>query len=48
MHAKSFVYICMADVPEYAEYLKTCDFDSVFMWHKDFSNSRNWQKNDGY
>ena len=23
MHAKSFVYICMADVPEYAEYLKT-------------------------
>jgi hypothetical protein len=36
MHAKSFVYICMADVPEYAEYLKTCDFDSVFMWHKRF------------
>lgn len=36
MHAKSFVYICMANVPEYAEYLKTCDFDSVFKWHKRF------------
>jgi hypothetical protein len=36
MHAKSFVYICMADIPAYAEYLKTCDFDSVFKWHKRF------------
>ena len=30
MHAKVlFTYV--ADVPEYAEYLKTCDFDSVFL-----------------
>ena len=26
----------MADVPEYAEYLKNCSFESVFKWHKRF------------
>ena len=36
MHVKSFVYMCMADIPEYTEYLKHCEFDSVFMWHKRF------------
>ena len=36
INVKSFVYMCMADVPEYVEYLKNCPFDSVFMWHKRF------------
>ncbi|MGY8807025.1 MAG: sulfotransferase family protein [Gammaproteobacteria bacterium] len=36
MNARSFVYMCMADVPEYIDYLKYCSFDSVFMWHKRF------------
>ncbi|MDG1949049.1 MAG: sulfotransferase [SAR86 cluster bacterium] len=36
MHVKSFVYMCMADIPEYTKYLKHCEFDSVFMWHKRF------------
>ena len=26
MNVKSFVYMCMADVPEYVEYLKNCSF----------------------
>ena len=36
MNVRSFVYMCMADVPEYIDYLKYCSFDSVFMWHKRF------------
>ena len=36
MNVKSFVYMCMADVPEYVEYLKSTSFDSVFKWHKKF------------
>jgi hypothetical protein len=36
INIRSIVYLCMADVPEYAEYLKTCNFKSVFMWHKRF------------
>ena len=28
--------MCMADVPEYVEYLKDCSFESVFKWHKKF------------
>ena len=36
MNVRSFVYMCMADVPEYIEYLKDCSFDSVFLWHKRF------------
>ena len=36
MNIRSFVYMCMADVPEYIDYLKYCSFDSVFMWHKRF------------
>ncbi len=34
--AHRFVYMCMADVPEYVEYLKSTSFDSVFKWHKKF------------
>ena len=33
---KSFCLSNASDVPEYAEYLKTCDFDSVFIGTKDF------------
>ena len=36
MNIRSIVYLCMADVPEYAEYLKSCSFKSVFLWHKRF------------
>ena len=36
INIRSIVYLCMADVPEYAEYLKTCSFKSVFMWHRRF------------
>ncbi len=36
MNVRSIVYLCMADVPEYAEYLKNCSFESVFLWHKRF------------
>jgi len=36
INVRSFVYMCMANVPEYVEYLKDCSFDSVFMWHKKF------------
>ena len=36
MNVRSFVYMCMADVPEYIDYLKYCSVDSVFMWHKRF------------
>ena len=36
MNIRSFVYMCMADVPEYIEYLKNTSFDSVFRWHKRF------------
>ena len=36
MNVRSFVYMCMADVPEYVEYLKSTSFDSVFKWHKKF------------
>ena len=36
MNIRSFVYMCMADVPEYVEYLKSTSFDSVFKWHKKF------------
>ncbi len=36
MNVRSFVYMCMANVPEYIEYLKDCSFESVFMWHKRF------------
>jgi len=36
INIRSIVYLCMADVPEYAEYLKNCNFKSVFMWHKRF------------
>ena len=36
MNVRSFVYMCMANVPEYVEYLKDCSFDSVFLWHKRF------------
>ena len=36
MNVRSFVYMCMADVPEYIDYLKDSSFDSVFMWHKRF------------
>ena len=36
MNIRSFVYMCMADVPEYIEYLKNTSFDSVFRWHKKF------------
>ena len=36
INIRSIVYLCMADVPEYAEYLKSCSFKSVFMWHKRF------------
>ena len=28
--------MCMANVPEYIEYLTDCSFESVFMWHKRF------------
>ena len=28
--------MCMANVPEYVEYLKDCSFESVFKWHKRF------------
>ena len=33
INVRSFVYMCMANVPEYVEYLKDCSFESVFMWH---------------
>ena len=36
MNIRSIVYLCMVDVPEYAEYLKSCSFESVFLWHKRF------------
>ena len=36
INVRSFVYMCIANVPEYVEYLKDCSFDSVFMWHKKF------------
>jgi hypothetical protein len=36
MNVRSFVYLCMADIPEYVDYLKECSFDSVFEWHKKF------------
>ena len=36
MNIRSIVYLCMADVPEYAEYLKNCCFESTFLWHKKF------------
>ena len=36
MNAKSFAYICMADIPEYTEYLKNTSFDDVFKWHNWF------------
>ena len=36
MNIRSIVYLCMADVPEYVEYLKNCSFESVFLWHKRF------------
>ena len=36
INIRSIVYLCMADVPEYAEYLKSCCFKSVFTWHKRF------------
>tara|TARA_Y100000741_G_scaffold124931_1_gene94170 strand:+ start:947 stop:2065 length:1119 start_codon:yes stop_codon:yes gene_type:complete len=36
INVRSFVYMCMANVPEYVEYLKDCSFESVFMWHKKF------------
>ena len=36
MNVRSFVYLCMADVPEYVDYLKDCNFNSVFEWHKKF------------
>ena len=36
INVRSFVYMCMANVPEYVEYLKDCSFDSVFKWHKRF------------
>ncbi len=36
MNVRSFVYICMANIPEYVEYLKNCSFTSVFEWHKKF------------
>ena len=36
MNVRSFVYMCMAEVPEYIDYLKECSFDSVFDWHKKF------------
>ena len=36
INVRSFVYMCMANVPEYVEYLKDCSFKSVFMWHKKF------------
>ena len=36
MNVRSFVYMCMANVPEYIEYLKDCSFESVFKWHRRF------------
>ena len=36
INVRSFVYLCMADIPEYVDYLKNCSFDSVFEWHKKF------------
>ena len=36
INVRSFVYMCMANVPEYVEYLKDCSFKSVFIWHKKF------------
>ena len=36
INVRSFVYMCMANVPEYVEYLKDCTFESVFVWHKKF------------
>jgi len=36
INVRSFVYMCMANVPEYVEYLKDCSFESVFIWHKKF------------
>ena len=33
INVRSFVYMCMTNVPEYVEYLKNCSFDSVFKWH---------------
>ena len=36
INVRSFVYMCMANVPEYVEYLKDCSFESVFKWHKKF------------
>ena len=36
INVRSFVYMCMANVPEYVEYLKDCSFNSVFAWHKKF------------
>ncbi|MBR51704.1 MAG: sulfotransferase family protein [Gammaproteobacteria bacterium] len=36
INIRSIVYLCMADVPEYVEYLKNCSFKSVFEWHKKF------------
>ena len=36
INVRSFVYMCIANVPEYVEYLKDCSFDSVFVWHKKF------------
>ena len=36
MNVRSFVFMCMANVPEYVEYLKDCSFNSVFLWHKRF------------
>ena len=36
INVRSFVYMCMANVPEYVEYLKDSSFESVFKWHKRF------------
>ena len=47
MSIKSFVYMCIADVPEYMEYLKESDFTDVFRLHKKFlqahqNDERKW------
>ena len=39
MNVKSFVYMCMAHVPEYIDYLKSTSFESVFKLHKKFYQS---------
>ena len=36
MNIRSFVYMCMAHVPEYIDYLKSTSFESVFKLHKKF------------